>query len=72
MIDVDSGASKETVQVKAVNTTVPPPQITADFTQAHVAGVAITINSYPGNPGPQPSFDYRFNTGVIPYLNIIY
>ena len=49
----------------------PLPNFRANFTRAHPPGSEIAVLYAPGNPGPQPRFDYHSNTAVVPYTSII-
>jgi hypothetical protein len=68
---VGSGANQELIVVRSVNLGANPPTFTANFNNSHAANEPIAVLYVPGNPGPQPRFDYRFNTAVVPYVSVI-
>jgi hypothetical protein len=81
-VTIDSGnpKNKETVTVQSVNTNG---TFTATVGKGHAANAIVTLpipaipsssafgTGYYGNPGPQPQFDMRQNTAVVPYFSIV-
>jgi hypothetical protein len=63
-----NGPNEELVVVSQTSGTS---AFTATFTKDHKAGESIVVLYQPGNPGPQPRFDYRNNTAVVPYVSVI-
>jgi len=88
---IDAGGvapnAEDRIVVVAVDESVNPPTITADFSQRHGAGRPITFTGaavpplfrptntpvvpLPGNVGPQPRFDPKANTALVPHYSII-
>ena len=62
-------ANEEVVVVSQVNVTAST--FRATFKKDHASGANVAVLYQPGNPGPQPRFDYRSNTAVVPYMSII-
>ena len=65
---VDVGPNQELVTVTQVMGTN---QFQAVFSNTHPEGFLMNLNSLPGNPGPQPSYDPRQDSDVVRYLSMI-
>src|SRR5262249_8443859 len=74
----DTVNSMEPIQVLAINQTQPN-TITAVFNNPHSGKVPLvlpgTLGAMPGtimgNAGPQPRFDHRLNSALVPHYSII-
>lgn len=82
-VEIDSGAGNaEVVTIISTTTTPQPITITAVFGQNHAAGAVFSVPAAQavdsptpgmiyGNPGPQPHFDHRLNSFLVPHYSII-
>lgn len=68
---IDGGTSSEEVVLVTQAPPALPDRIQATFAKDHLVGASVRVLYTPGNPGPQPRFDYRNNTAIVPYLSII-
>jgi hypothetical protein len=82
-VEIDSGAgNSELVTIISTTSSPLPLTVTAMFGQNHAAGANFSVPAVQavdtptagmiyGNPGPQPRFDHRLNTYLVPHYSII-
>lgn len=63
---IDDAPNQESVVVRTVGAT----SFTANFGKTHSAGFKIYVVN-PGNPGPQPGFNAKDSTAIVPFYSVI-